>query len=41
MVDMNLSMKQNQNYEHREQTGSSQWEGCQGMDEVGVWAQQM
>ena len=27
MVDMNLSMRQNQNYKHREQTGGSLWEG--------------
>ena len=41
MVDMNLSMRQNQNYKHREQTGGSLWEGDQGMDELGVWDQQM
>lgn len=39
--NMNLSMRQNPNYEHREQTGGSQWEGDQGMDEVGVWDWQM
>ena len=38
---MNLSMKQKQNYRHREQTGGCQGEGGWERDRQGVWDQQM